>query len=102
MFGRKTKEILFLVLIRFLQVSRGAFCKTFPMSTGWDGRLKPDKLLNPIGYFGDKKKIFFDVVALIFRGQHLSNAERFLFTSFLRTIYHFFKLLVEFLSCLHR
>ena len=48
------REILLAVFARFCRLSKGAFCRKSPISTGSYDRLKPGKLLNLTGYVSDK------------------------------------------------
>ena len=46
--GRRTREILLAVFARFCRFSKGAIYRKSPTSTGRNGPLKPDKLLDLI------------------------------------------------------
>ena len=47
------REVLLAVFARFCRFAKGAFCRKSPISMGRNGRLKPGKLLDPIGHIGD-------------------------------------------------
>ena len=65
------REILIVVFTRFCWFSEGNFGTKSPISSGRNVGLKPIKLLNQIGYIGDKQDSFQFLEASFFQSPGL-------------------------------
>ena len=78
MLGRRTKESLAWLFHSFCRLSKGAFFRKSPISTGRNGQLRLEKITEPNWTFREEKKTFFNIIAIIYREHNSVKRRAFL------------------------